>query len=118
MGQNGRRSRCAESMWGMIERISALLFLMAVSLLALPWSPDAGARGGDTAPCPGPVVLTDGTSKYALGLHLEILEDSGGQLTIEQVTSPAYDARFAPTRRKHRTSAIPALPTGFAFGRE
>jgi signal transduction histidine kinase len=46
---------------------------------------------------PEPVVLTDSQSKYPLGLHLQILEDAGGKLTIEDVTSPAFAAKFTPS---------------------
>jgi signal transduction histidine kinase len=45
-----------------------------------------------------PVVLTDGQGEYPLGLHLEILEDPSGELTIEDVTSPEYDSQFKPSQ--------------------
>jgi hypothetical protein len=48
------------------------------------------------------VVLTDKQSPYPLGLHLEILEDPDGQLTIEQVASPEYDGQFVPN---HETAS-------------
>jgi signal transduction histidine kinase len=54
-------------------------------------------QGGDLSP-PEPVVLTDEQGKYLLGLHMEILEDPGGELTIEQVSSPAFDGRFTPSQ--------------------
>ncbi len=47
---------------------------------------------------PGPVIIRDGVEKYPLGLHLEILEDPGGELTIEDVASPEFDSRFAPSQ--------------------
>jgi signal transduction histidine kinase len=41
-----------------------------------------------------PVILTDGQGEYPLGLHLQILEDPDGKLTIHEVSSPAYDSQF------------------------
>jgi hypothetical protein len=35
--------------------------------------------------------------QYSLGLQMEILEDPGGQMTIDQVTSPEMDTRFYPS---------------------
>jgi signal transduction histidine kinase len=45
-----------------------------------------------------PVVLTDGQGKYPLGLYLETLEDAGGKLTIDDVSSPAYEKQFLPSQ--------------------
>jgi signal transduction histidine kinase/DNA-binding NarL/FixJ family response regulator len=45
-----------------------------------------------------PIILTDEQEQYPLGLHLEILEDPEGQLTIEQVSSSAYDQQFVPNQ--------------------
>ena len=45
-----------------------------------------------------PLILTDAQSNYPLGLYLEILEDPGGELTIEDVSSPAYDSQFVPSQ--------------------
>src|SRR5262245_7425433 len=45
------------------------------------------------------VILTDGQGEYPLGLHLEILEDASGQLTIEQVASPEYEGQFIPSQK-------------------
>jgi len=44
------------------------------------------------------VTLTDELGKYPLGLHLEMLVDPSGQLTIEQVSSSAYDEQFIPSQ--------------------
>ena len=68
--------------------IAFLLILISVSLARA-----QSANGTGT----GPVILTDDAEKYPLGLHLEILEDPGGQLTIEEVTSPAYADQFVPS---------------------
>src|SRR5512139_3529987 len=46
----------------------------------------------------GPVLLTDEQDAYPLGMHLEILEDPGGTLTIEDVSSPSYDSKFVPNQ--------------------
>ena len=40
------------------------------------------------------LTLIEGREEYQLGLHLEILEDPGGQLTIDDVTSPAWSSAF------------------------
>ncbi len=56
--------------------------------------PGAKAQGNVT-PTPQPLVLTDQQEKYALGQHLEILVDPSSALTIDDVSSPAYDAQFA-----------------------
>jgi signal transduction histidine kinase/PAS domain-containing protein len=47
---------------------------------------------------PEPLILTDGQSEYPLGLHLDILEDSSGKLTIAQVSSPEFDSQFTPSQ--------------------
>ena len=40
------------------------------------------------------VDLTEDQGKYPLGLHFEYLEDKGGTLTIDDVTSPEYAGGF------------------------
>ncbi len=47
---------------------------------------------------PKTLILTDDQSSYPLGLHLELLEDPGGELTIEDVTSPEYAHQFWPSQ--------------------
>jgi signal transduction histidine kinase len=49
-------------------------------------------------PAPGSLILTDEQGNYVLGRHMDILEDPGGKLTIEEVTSPEYAARFIPSQ--------------------
>ncbi|MDH5756153.1 MAG: sensor histidine kinase [Nitrospinota bacterium] len=66
-------------------RIAFLLLL----LLGVPIPAQA------TSPSP-PVILSEDTDSYPLGAHMDILEDKGGALTFEDVTSPAYLARFTP----------------------
>jgi len=46
---------------------------------------------------PEALTLTDEQEQYPLGLHLEILEDPSGELTIEQVSSPEFDSQFIPS---------------------
>jgi signal transduction histidine kinase len=45
-----------------------------------------------------PLILTDEQDRYPLGLHLEILEDPSGELTIEDVSSPEFDSQFIPSQ--------------------
>ena len=40
------------------------------------------------------LTLVEGREEYPLGLHLEILEDPGGQLTINDVASPVWNSAF------------------------
>ena len=72
-----------------------LWLLFAMALLALP-VPILAQSGDD--PRPGLVILTDGQEKYALGRHVELLADPTGQLTIDDVSSPAYDDQFVPSQ--------------------
>jgi signal transduction histidine kinase len=46
------------------------------------------------APETEPLILTDQQGHYLLGRHMDILEDPGGKLTIEEITSPEYTSRF------------------------
>ena len=69
-----------------------LLFAMTLLVLPVPIL----AQSGDTAP----VVLTDQQDKYPLGLQLELLADPTGQLTIGDVSSPAYDDQFVPSQEE------------------
>jgi two-component system, sensor histidine kinase LadS len=45
-----------------------------------------------------PAVLTDGQGEYPLGLQLDILEDPGGDLTIEDVSSAEYEGKYFPSQ--------------------
>lgn len=58
--------------------------------------------GGKTAVAQSsdPVVLRMDQEQYPLGLHIEILEDKGGLLTIEDVTSPEIAADFVPSQEE------------------
>ena len=48
---------------------------------------------------PEPLILTDEQGSYHLGLYLEILEDPSGELTIDDVSSPEFEARFTPSQQ-------------------
>ncbi|NJN82562.1 MAG: PAS domain-containing protein, partial [Caldilineaceae bacterium] len=65
-------------------------------ILALCWCSAALAQGDDR-PTPGALTLADEQGKLPLGLYLEILEDPSGELTIEEVRSPAFDDQFTPS---------------------
>jgi len=66
-----------------------VLFSLFIALLiSSPAFAQEGAQKGDT------VVLSDGQNKYSVGLHMEILRDPSGELTIQDVTSAAYQDQF------------------------
>ena len=83
-------------------RGTILVFLTPILLILAGCAPARSgipsvAQSGDPSP-PEPVVLTEQQGEYPLGLHMDILEDPGGQLTIEDISSPAFDARFIPSQ--------------------
>jgi PAS domain S-box-containing protein len=91
--------------------ILPLAVLIGLILLAAAPSPNAGIltrpplaplmrqQAQDDQPAPAwPLVLTDEQDQYPLGLHLELLEDPGGELTIEDVSSPEFATRFTPSQ--------------------
>ncbi len=47
-----------------------------------------------------PVILNDDSGEYLIGSHLDCLEDPAGSLTIDDVASPEYEARFKPAPGK------------------
>ena len=65
---------------------SAAGFSLNAPMLYIP----ALAQANDPPP-PEPLILTDEQGEYPLGLHMEILEDPSGELTIEEVSSPEFD---------------------------
>jgi hypothetical protein len=71
--------------------------LLLVLLIAFGLCLPALAQGNATT-IQEPLVLTDDQGEYPLGLHMDILEDPSGELTIEDVTSPAYASRFTPSQ--------------------
>ena len=74
-----------------------LVTLFLFSSLIFAWGTQVFAQADD-AGLPKPVVLADEQGEYPLGLHLEILEDPSGELTIEDVASPEFDSRFVPSQ--------------------
>ena len=52
------------------------------------------------------LTLVEGREEYPLGLHLEILEDPGGQLTIDDVTSPVWNAAFVASNDELPTPGV------------
>lgn len=70
---------------------AALTFLAVLVLLAVSgWPCSAGTQ-------PDPVLqLTPGQDRFPVCQYLRFLEDPTGQLTIQDVTSPAYAERFRP----------------------
>ena len=57
----------------------------------------AFAQTNDPPP-PEALFLTDQQGEYPLGLHLQILEDTSGNLTIDDVSSPEFGPRFVPSK--------------------
>jgi PAS domain S-box-containing protein len=76
-----------------------LITLFLFSLLILAGWTRAYAQADDP-PKPDPVILTDEQDEHPLGLHLEILEDPGGELTIEDVSAPDFDSHFTPSQEE------------------
>ncbi len=62
-----------------------------------------------------PIILTDGQEEYPVGLHLEILEDPGGLLTLEEVSSGTYDAQFSPSTQEVPNLGITPSTYWFRF---
>lgn len=77
-----------------ILKASTLLFTVMVTLIL------CGTALAQTSqpPTPEPLVLTEEQGRYPLGLHLELLEDPSGELSIEDVSSPQFDSQFIPSQ--------------------
>ncbi len=69
--------------------------LLGFLLIAAWWTPVLAQA--DDPPDPVPLILTDAENGIPLGLHMELLEDPDGELTIADVTSSEYAARFVPS---------------------
>ncbi|MBV6427514.1 MAG: hypothetical protein KIPDCIKN_02034 [Haliscomenobacter sp.] len=67
--------------------------LKGLALVAACWLASAAALAS-----PGILELSPEKSRYALGRHMTFLEDKSGDLTIEEVSSPGFQARFQPSR--------------------
>jgi len=72
--------------------ISSLILMLLLSWIVEIVRAQSGLGDAD-----GGVILSDQFGQYSLGLQMEILEDPGGQITIDQVTSPEIVARFYPS---------------------
>jgi signal transduction histidine kinase len=82
-----------------MKKFSGMFFLVQVVILLtalLAWMP-ALAQTGDP-PTAEPLVLSDEQDQYPLGFNLDILRDPGGELTIDEVISPEYEAQFFPSQ--------------------
>ena len=75
----------------MLRKSHARVLAFPLPLISLLFSTPASLHAAT------PVALEQGVERYALGLHLDILEDRGRELTIADVTSPAVAARFVPS---------------------
>jgi len=58
------------------------------------------SRENPNIPLTATVILNDDQDDYPLGLYLEILEDSSGKLTIEEIASQEFENRFVPSTNK------------------
>jgi signal transduction histidine kinase/PAS domain-containing protein len=66
-----------------------MLALIAALVLCIP-----ALAQSNNPPTPEPLVLTDQKGKYELGRSMDILEDPGGELTIDEVASPEFATLF------------------------
>lgn len=66
--------------------IAALIAVLALSIPVL-------AQNSDP-PTPEPLVLNDQQGEYSLGRWMDVLEDPGGKLSIEEVASSQFAERF------------------------
>ncbi len=78
---------------GKVKTIALILALIAALNFCLP----VRAQSGEP-PTPQPLVLTAEQGKYPLGLHMDILEDPGGRLTIDDVSSSEFASQFTPSQ--------------------
>ena len=77
-----------------ISRIAQILLTLLSFLIIILMLHAPSHAAGLFQNAPGDLVLTDSQETYPLGLHMDILEDPGGELTIDDVSSAAYDAQF------------------------
>ena len=71
-----------------------IIILLIALILALMLAHSPAYAQGSAPLNQESLILTDEQGQYPLGLYLDILEDPSGQLTIAEVTSPEYAARF------------------------
>src|SRR5512133_1522606 len=78
--------------------MNRLRFSVIITGILLPLAVFFGGRQAfaqsGTPPRAEPVVLTDEQGAYPLGLYMDILEDPTRKLTVEDVSSPAYNNKF------------------------
>jgi len=65
-------------------------FIFTLSLLAILIQVFPARAQSDDPLGPEPIILTDKQEEYPQGLHLEILEDPSGELTIDAVFSAEF----------------------------
>jgi len=75
--------------------VAVALFLSLLVLGAASITRTVLAQGGDSAPSAPSVTLTDSQDEYSLESNIELLRDPTQELTIQDVTSPAFADRFA-----------------------
>ncbi len=78
--------------------VHARLALLVGALLLAPAAAQAGPPPG-RGHAPRPVVVAGGVGSYQLALHMDVLEDPGGELDIEKVSAAALAGRFKPNRK-------------------
>jgi len=93
-----------------LSRTSVRVRAMRLAALALAWlmlpALDAVAAQAAGTGRPPPLRVHAGEELYRLGTHLDLLEDPGGTLDLNDVRSPAIAARFRP-------NDVPAPNLGF-----
>ena len=75
----------------MIKYFTAFVFFCTISMQAFAQQP---------------VVLTDTTSLISIGKQIDIFEDPGGTLSLQQILSPEYQSQF-----KKSTQEVPNFGT-------
>jgi signal transduction histidine kinase/PAS domain-containing protein len=77
-------------------KIPAIIIFILL-ILTIPMGFRTRPPQADSAPFGDAVLLTDDQGEYPLGTHLEFLEDPTRKLTIDDVASADYEARFTPS---------------------
>ncbi len=81
-----------------ILRIILLSILLLFLIIANGLMQPAFAQSGSDNTFSNPLVLTDEQNEYPLGLHLDYLEDTTNELTINDVAGLAYANKFTPSQ--------------------
>lgn len=77
-----------------VKKFYRFILLSFIFIILLPQS----AKAQDVDQSGGVLVLTEDQVRYPLGRYLEILRDSSGELTIEDVSSKAFQDQFIPSQ--------------------